>query len=551
VILGNPPDRRRTSDNAARALLDGFVSGEGIHRKNLYNDYVYFWRWALRVACDARRGAAVVCFVTAAAYIRGPAFGGLRQKLRQSLDDLWLIDLEGDQRAARATDNVFPIRTPVAIALGVRYGPAKPEAPAFAWYARLQGRRDVKLAALESIRSATQVQWRPASSGWADSLTPTPGAEYASWPALTDLFPWQVSGAQLKRTWPIGPTPDVLQSRWQRLLELPLAERRQAFGPTRDRDLDSAPADLVEPATRLEPLTALRPGSPSIEPVRYAYRSFDRQWVVPDARLGDFMRPSLWRSSGPRQMFLTSLLTNVLGHGPAAVATAHVPDLDHFRGSFGARAVIPLWRDAAATRPNVAEAWLATLSARYGFQVDAEALFAYCYALLATRGYVQRFAEELRVPGARLPLTLDQRVFRRAVDLGSALLALHTYREVRVGKASLTGSAGNGFPRSYVYDSTVEMLRIGDGRLEPITRDVWEYAVSGYRVIPGWLRQRLAKTGRSPLDAIRPTEWTPTLSRELLELVWLIEATLALEPQLDEVLDQAIASSRGPYSSRR
>src|SRR5207248_6678279 len=156
-----------------------------------------------------------------------------------------------------------------------------------------------------------------------------------------------LSGAQLKRTWPIGVTPDVLRERWRHFLRLPADERRAAFVATRDRDTRSSPPDLFDPVRRLAPLDDLPADAPCAEPTQYAYRAFDRQWVLPDSRLGDFPRPALWRSSSPPQVFLTSMLTNVLGPGPAAIATAYVPDLDHFRGSFGARGVIPLWRDAA------------------------------------------------------------------------------------------------------------------------------------------------------------------------------------------------------------
>ena len=54
------------------------------------------------------------------------------------------------------------------------------------------------------------------------------------------------------------------------------------------------------------------------------------------------MRPELWRSHSQEQVYITSLLTAVLGSGPAAVGTAELPDLDYFRGSFGGKAVIPL-----------------------------------------------------------------------------------------------------------------------------------------------------------------------------------------------------------------
>jgi predicted helicase len=279
-----------------------------------------------------------------------------------------------------------------------------------------------------------------------------------------------------------------------------------------------------------------------VDPVRYAYRSFDRHWVLPDARLGDFMRAALWRVAGPRQIFLTSLLTNVLGPGPAVVATAHVPDLDHFRGSFGARAVIPLWCDAAARRPNVSVACVARLSRQYGFEVDAEMLMAYCYALLATRGYVERFYDELRIPGPRVPLTADGRLFRRCASSGGELLALHTYQRVLAGAARCVTTDQATWPRHYAYDRLTETLVLGDMSFGPLSEAAWEYTVSGYRVIPGWLRQRVRRRARSSLEELQPERWTPTQRDELLELIWVIEATLAAEPALDVLLDQVIAA---------
>src|SRR6185503_484926 len=100
---------------------------------------------------------------------------------------------------------------------------------------------------------------------------------------------------------------------------------------------------------------------------RYAYRTFDRQWVLADPRLGDFLRPALWRLAAPGQVFLTSLLTHPLGPGPAVVATRLVPDLDHFRGSFGGRAVMPLW---LGDHPNLASGLLDALAATYGQRIS-------------------------------------------------------------------------------------------------------------------------------------------------------------------------------------
>lgn len=543
ACIGNPPYRRQAADAAGRARVSELrETGAGIHAKNVYNDYVYFWRWAVRTVCEWRSGPGVVCFVTAASYVRGPGFGGVRRMLRAAFDELWVIDLEGDQRAARATDNVFAIRTPIAVAIGARYADTATSRPGDVHYARLAGSAVEKATRLDGINGIADLAWQSAPHGWSDPLTGRTGSAYALWPALTDLFPWQVSGAQLKRTWPIGITPDVLQRRWRHLLALPGEERRRTFGETRDRSIDSSPTDLVQADTRLVSLRDLDGDAACLEPVRYAYRAFDRHWVLPDARCGDFMRPKLWRSHGPRQLYLTTMLTNVLGPGPAAIVTNLVPDLDQFRGSFGALGVVPLWKDAAATRPNVAASWRSHLSQVYGLSVRPEALMAYCYALLAAPSYVGRFAEELRTPGPRVPLTGDADLFGRAVALGETLVRLHTYAEVPRGRARLLHPVGEPFPTGFGYAD--EVLSLGAGRIGPIAPEVWAFSVSGYAVLRGWLRRRTRRGGKSPLDRVWPERWPTVLTRELLELVWLVEATLRLQPRLDAILDDVVSSGR-------
>jgi len=62
--------------------------------------------------------------------------------MRRTFDELWIIDLEGDSRGARSTENVFDIRTPVAIAVGVRYGKPNRDQTADVHYARITGTRE-------------------------------------------------------------------------------------------------------------------------------------------------------------------------------------------------------------------------------------------------------------------------------------------------------------------------------------------------------------------------------------------------------------------------
>ena len=331
-IRNGDPGAQADAEDATRPLLDDFLdpareAGAGVHLKNLYNDYVYFWRWALWKVFDSTGGPGIVSFITAASYLRGPGFAGMREAMRRTFDELWIIDLEGDSLGARKTENVFAIRTPVAVAVGVRYERPKGDTPATTRYARLTGTAEEKLARLDDVRGFEDLKWQPCLEGWQAPLLPTGSGDYYSWPLITDIFPWQYSGLQAKRTWPIGPDVATLELRWQGLLGA--IDRRAAMRVTSQNQLDRSPGDLHSGRT-LEPLRDLPPGTEPIAPLPYSYRSFDRQWLLADARLLDRPRPTLWYVHSRRQVYLTSLLTAVLGAGPAATAAAHIPDLHHF-----------------------------------------------------------------------------------------------------------------------------------------------------------------------------------------------------------------------------
>lgn len=45
----------------------------------------------------------------------------------------------------------------------------------------------------------------------------------------------------------------------------------------------------------------------------------------------------------------------------------------------------------------------------------------------------------------------------------------------------------------------------------------------------------------SPLDGIRPAVWPEAFTQELLELLWVLERTVALGPELDAALDAIVS----------
>ena len=159
VCIGNPPyDREQKASDDGGKRKGGVVrfgvpgidpliadimepmraAGLGKHAKNLYNDYVYFWRWATWQTTQRLPGPGITAFISASSYLDGVSMGGLRAHLRSAFDELWIVDLGGDSRGARPEENVFDIRTPVAVAIGVRTTGSKKCA---VHYARVHGVR--------------------------------------------------------------------------------------------------------------------------------------------------------------------------------------------------------------------------------------------------------------------------------------------------------------------------------------------------------------------------------------------------------------------------
>ena len=261
------------------------------------------------------------------------------------------------------------------------------------------------------------------------------------------------------------------------------------------------------------------------------------------------------------------MMTNKMSDGPAATVAASVPDFHHFRGSYGGKDVIPLYRDSNST-PNADLKLLTLLTDRHkavdadAENVSVERLFAYTFGVLAGTDYTERFHEALETPGPRVPLSADPELFARMVSFGERLIWLQTFGE-RYGKGKLpvTGVRWNSEPTrlpvsksDVVFDPTSETLCVADGVLSGVPDKVWKFAVSGMEVIPKWLGYRMAKsTGRaassdSPLDHIRPTTWVPEWSTELIEIVAVLKETLAMVPDGIALLDEIVAGAHiGAY----
>ena len=439
VVIGNPPYKEKakgrggwvegqTKDEEKKALLRDWMPpatwGVSAHAKHLRNLYIYFWRWATWQVFEhhPRSDCGIVCFITVAGFLSGPGFQRMREDLRQRCDAIWVIDCSPEGHQPEVATRIFQgVQQPVCIVLAARWtAGVKEQLAEVRWRSLPAGHRQGKFEALGKLALADS-EWALCPSDGRAPFLPASGHTWASHPALEDFFLYDGAGVMPGRTWVIAPDAESLERRWAKLVSADAADKEKLFHPhlRNGKPGDKHSNKIVSTPLAGFPVNERSVASesgPALQPVRYGFRSFDRQWIVPDARLINQPNPRLWELRSERQVHLTAPHDRPPSHGPALTVVAGLPDLHHYNGRGGR--VFPLWADAKATKPNVRPALLANLGVAYGKPVEAEELFAYIIAIASHPAYVERFRGDLMTPGLRIPLTADLAVFEQVTEVG-------------------------------------------------------------------------------------------------------------------------------------
>ncbi|MFF2366282.1 type ISP restriction/modification enzyme [Streptomyces sp. NPDC058122] len=572
VAIGNPPydDRAKGRGGWVEkgtpaqgvAPIEAFKwPGNGRYEHVLKNLYVYFWRWATWKVFDAhpQDQQGVVCFITPSGFTTGPGGRGMRDYLRRTCDEGWIIDLSPEGHRPDVASRIFPgVAQPLAICVFVRSKETDPERPARVHYRAVHGKRGAKYLQLKEIRLDDE-GWQDTHSDAIRPFRPTTETGWEDFPALDDLFRWGSPGIKANRSWVNGPSSQVLEKRWARLIhESDPARKAELLKETRDRSLH-APRDPLpgqpEHTQELADETSL---TPDLVPI--AMRSFDRQWLISDSRVIDFARPALWESMQPDQLFLNQQSSHEIETGPAIVATSLLPDTHHFNGRGGK--IMPILHPDGT--PNVHPRLLEHLAAELGLDhITVHDLAAYAAAVAGHAGFTKRFTEELLTPGVRLPLTRDAAMWHEAVQLGRQVLWASTYGERYVdpegGRPAGDVLFPSGDERRIRYDQHIgaevpaeiryaEMtgtLHLGGGHVSPVPADVWNYDVGGMQIIKKWFGYRKANPNSrktSPLDDLHVESWPADWSRGLIELLSVLRRLVDLAPAQQDLLDRLLAA---------
>lgn len=588
VVIGNPPYKEKAKglggwietkiENAVEPepLAEWMPPAEwgvSAHAKHLRNLYIYFWRWATWKVFDTKKHptTGVVCFITVAGFLNGPGFQKMRDYLRRTADEIWVVDCSPEGHQPEVNTRIFQgVQQPVCIVI-VSRSPRRLEGadPARVRYRSLpKGLREEKFATLEGI-DLDGAGWVECPSDWRAPFLPAIHGLWSAFVPLDDLFVYNGSGVMPGRTWIIAPDKDSLEKRWQTLVECSDEEEKERlFHPHEggDRNIGRVVSRGL-PGYEARPIPVGKDKSTCADAIRYGYRSFDRQWIIPDNRVINRPNPEIWHAHSKKQVYLTAWARCSPKAGPAMTFTGLIPDLDHYKGSFGGRA-FPLWMDNKEAISNIRLGVLTLLAERYKKAVMPEDVMAYLAAVASHPAYTARFREDLVQPGLRIPITAAGDVFSEAALLGRTVLWLHCFGErfvdAKAGRPAraprLPSHAApkipaegaiptepDAMPDSIDYDPEKRRLMIGVGYIDNVSPEVWEYSISGKQVLRQWFSYRKKNRERpvlgdrrapSRLGEIQPDRWPAEYTTELIDVLHVLGRLVELEPLQAELLER-------------
>lgn len=526
AILGNPPYRRLEAgerdtlvgnwlDEMWQDLKDPVIAAKKGGELNTFHELsVAFWRWAIWKIFEAENapGCGVVAFISNRKYLTGWPYAGLRKMLRERFDRVEIIDLRGDvRRGARGNvesdEGVFNIQVGTAITLAIADG-SKAEGElaevrySDSWAAALFSKAAKLHWLQECSEPGAPPEFVPVVRGALEDMRPEP-FQNGEWLSLKEAFEFAKSGMK-------SGDDNSFVSVYANGL-------RDSVPPKIEHRADPEYNENLE--------------------TYYSYRPFDRRWFYNDLEILDRPGPQMQDVWGGENVGLYSLPSGI-GFGPAIWCHGLLPDYHAFRGSYGGYA-FPLYDRRPEEDPiNLSPVLLESLGAAYGEEVTAEAVFDAILAILSASTYSARFAEDLEDVFPHIPFPATREIFDEASGIGAEIRAVETFSRAP-GADYLTPQTARfetpptgDLTHVDLQDGALRLCADGSGHVTGIPQAVWDFSVSGYRVLPRWLEARRGL----PVDHALVTELRDITGRiaELIDLF--VESDTVLERTLGDTL---------------
>lgn len=496
VVMGNPPysgisQNKHYKGNDAYKVEPGGLQKLQERKHWLDDDYVKFVRFAESLV--EKNGEGIIGMIIAHGYIDNPTFRGMRWKLRDTFDVIYILDLHGNsnkkEKAPDGSDdkNVFDIKTGVSIIFGVKKKSAAniKKSLATIYQADIYGKRVQKFNILNngSIKSFEWNKlplendiWRVEGEG---------RSKYEKGFLVSELFSKNSTGIVTA------------------IDRLSIFEDEKTLRETTNKILNSDNPFVTfnikdqRKSKKEERVAELREAA-EYPPTKISYRPFDTRYMFYTKRT------ECWINS-PRY----DLMQHFIGKDNVGLMTCR-------------QGIGTTWDHVLVTNTIVDDSFVSNRSKERGYcmplyvyendkkisnlnsdivskieditgKSSPEDIFDYVYAYLHSPGYRKKYSEFLKTDFPRVPYPNSKNQFDSLIVFGKQLRSLHLLSSQKVNDLITT------FPESGT--DVIEKLSFEKGRVyinevqywEGIPKEVWEFYIGGYQPAQKYLKDRKGK----------------------------------------------------------
>jgi predicted helicase len=532
VILGNPPysgissninewteELLKTNLNGAQSYYE--IDGKKLEEKKLWlqDDYVKFLRFAQWKIHKAGQG--IVGMITNHSYLDNPTFRGMRQSLLNTFNEIYIIDLHGNSLKKETApdgskdENVFDIRQGTAIALMVK---KKSAIGSKVVHRDVYGEREMKYDWLEkqSFKKKDYNPLQPKSPWYFFIERNTDEIEhYNKWPKASDVFSVSNVGVVTARDhFAIDHNLKTLEARIRQFRDLKFDDEfikssyklkdTSTFKVNKFREELSKEADWNEMFDEVY------------------YRPFDKRfifyskWVVerPIIDIMQHMRKTnvaiaIGRQGqvvGDEHLWNLALVSdtlidfNLFYRGGELLFPLYLYKPTDLKRKSGHSMMLfepEVAYDSKGRIPNISKDVVEKLEKAYkkkfqSNELTPEHILYYCYGILYSNTYREKYAEFLRIDFPRIPFTTDYKLFLNVAAVGEELTQLHLLKHKALNKpiAKYKGK-GDDKVEKPKYDAERQAVFINNKNyFEGISSEIWNYHIGGYQVLEKYLKDR-------------------------------------------------------------
>lgn len=508
VVVGNPPYSGHSANKGEwiKGLIDEYKRSPQLKKpgqaKWLSDDYVKFIRFAqYRIE---QTGHGIIGFITNHRWLENPTFLDMRASLLNTFDELYILDLHGNSKENEVApnsiqdENVFDIQQGVAISLFVRKSIDCQGTKAI-HHAELWGSRVKKYQWLDKNDILT-TQWREFEPRAPKRLF-TPLEEQ-----LLEEYEkgWSVQSAMNVNGEPVpgfATQHDEFAISWTR--EEAIAKVKKLLSTDNENEARSfwrLCAQKQWSYTRAKAELTIKSSRDRL--INVDYRPFDSRVTIYDRNVLTHRRERISSHLLKPNIALT-LPKNAEAIGGENsnlyFCVKNPTDLNFYRR--GGAYLIPLYiyedmnlfnNEGSSKKVNFSNEFLKSIANKTGgVKINPEEIFAYIYAILNCRTYLQRYDVFIKRDFPRIPLPPNIGKMKKLASLGQKLIDLHLMHT--------SPSREPGYP--IAGDNCVEFVDFKENRVyinkrqyfSDIPENVWDYKIGGYQIADKWLKDRKGK----------------------------------------------------------